>query len=224
MLAIFGRALAARVPRSPPSLRLFSALSRSCPSCHRPLSSPLPACTNCWTISPLPSNVTHHQLFDLPYEPNPFSISIPALRQRFLQAQTICHPDAWSSKGPHKQDIAQALSARLNGAYQSLLNPLSRAEYILELNQLPMSESDQVNNMAFMSRVMEAREIIEESEDKSEIMALAEENNARIKETVGEIGRLVGKRDWVGVKEAAIRLRYLEGIHRAVGKWMESVS
>ena len=39
-----------------------------------------------------------------------------------------------------KQDVAQALSARLNNAYQTLLYPLSRAEYILELNQLPMSE------------------------------------------------------------------------------------
>lgn len=77
----------------------------------------------------------------------------------------------------HKQDIAQALSARLNGAYQSLLNPLSRAEYILELNQLPMSESDQVNDLAFVSHVMDARETIEDGEDESEIMTLAKEND-----------------------------------------------
>ena len=57
-----------------------------------------------------------------------------------------------------KQDVAQALSAQLNNAYQTLLYPLSRAEYILELNQLPMSESDQVNDTTFMSHVMDARE------------------------------------------------------------------
>ncbi len=140
----------------------------------------------------------------------------------------------------HKQDIAQAISARLNGAYQSLLNPLSRAEYILELNQLPMSESDQVNDMTFMSHVMEAREIIEDGEDESEIVALAEENDgvcvlrktcrdgnkfnniARIKETVAEIERLVGEQNWVRVKEETIRLRYLEGIRRAVNKWLDN--
>ena len=76
-----------------------------------------------------------------------------------------------------KQDVAQALSARLNNAYQTLLYPLSRAEYILELNQLPMSESDQVNDTTFMSHVMDARETIEEGEDESEIMALAEKND-----------------------------------------------
>lgn len=138
----------------------------------------------------------------------------------------------------HKQDIAQTLSARLNNAYQTLLNPLSRAEYILELNQLPMSESDQVNDMAFMSHVMDARETIEEGEDDREICILAEENDGmcseksvvtksdinteRIKDTVAEIERLVAERDWVRMKEAAIRLRYLEGIHRAVNKWRDN--
>ncbi|KAF8629697.1 hypothetical protein AX15_003317 [Amanita polypyramis BW_CC] len=213
----------ARIARYPRSLRLLHAhLPRTCPSCHQPLPSSLPACTNCWNISPLPSDVTYHQLFDLPHEPNPFSVSIPLLKKRFLQAQTICHPDAWSSKGPHKQDVAQTLSARLNGAYQSLLNPLSRAEYILELNQLPMSESDQVDDMTFMSHIMEARETVEEGTDKDEIMTLAEDNDTQINKTVMEIEKLTGKRDWIGVKETAIRLRYLEGIRKAARKWLDN--
>ncbi|KAF8640373.1 hypothetical protein AX17_000044 [Amanita inopinata Kibby_2008] len=198
------------------------ASARSCPSCHHPLSSSLPACTNCWNIFPLPSDVTHHQLFNLPYHPNPFSVNTALLKKRFREAQAVCHPDAWSSKGSHKEDVAQALSARLNGAYQSLLNPLSRAEYILERNQLGMSEADQVNDVAFMSHIMEAREVIEESEDENEIVRLAEENDAHIQETVGEIERLVGQQDWEGVKAATIRLRYLEGIERAAKRWMES--
>ncbi|KAK2461913.1 hypothetical protein APHAL10511_006376 [Amanita phalloides] len=222
---MFSLPLIARITRhrlSPRLLHSRPSLPASCPSCHSPLPSSLPACTNCWTISALPSDVTHHQLFGLPYEPNPFSVSVPLLRKRFLLAQTICHPDAWSCKGPHKQDVAQALSARLNGAYQNLLNPLSRAEYILELNQLPMSEADQVNDMAFMSHIMDAREMIEESENKDEIMTLAEDNDARIKGTVAEIERLAGERDWIGVKEAAIRLRYLEGVRRAVNAWLDN--
>ncbi|KAF8350061.1 hypothetical protein F5887DRAFT_877382 [Amanita rubescens] len=220
MFGLFKRPLAARLTH-----RLFfhsKSLPASCPSCHTPLPSALPACTNCWTISNVPENVTHHQLFALPYDPNPFSVNLPLLRRRFLRAQTTCHPDAWSSKGPHKQDIAQDISSRLNGAYQSLLNPLSRAEYILELNQLPMSESDQVNDMAFMSHVMEARETIEGGENEIEIVTLAEENDARINETVAEIERLVGEQNWVRVKEETIRLRYLEGIRRAVNKWLDN--
>lgn len=101
-----------------------------------------------------------------------------------------------------------------------------------------MSESDQVNDMAFMSHVMEARETIDEGEDDRAICMLAEENDGvyskksvviksdinteRIRDTVAEIERLVAERDWIRMKEAAIRLRYLEGIRRAVNKWRDN--
>lgn len=82
------------------SARLNKALpNQSCPSCSRPLLSPLPACTNCGHISGLPQDVKYHDIFALPYEPNPFVIDIAVLKQRFREAQSICHPDSWASKG-----------------------------------------------------------------------------------------------------------------------------
>ena len=70
-----------------------------CPSCSKPLPSFLHACTACWNISSSSSNMTHHDLFGLPYEPNPFVVDLTTLKQRFRQAQAVCHPDAWTSKG-----------------------------------------------------------------------------------------------------------------------------
>lgn len=82
------------------SARLNKALSKkSCPSCSHPLPSPLPACTNCGHISGLPQDVKYHDIFALPYEPNPFVIDTTVLKQRFREAQSICHPDSWASKG-----------------------------------------------------------------------------------------------------------------------------
>lgn len=77
-----------------------SPASKTCPACSKPLPSPVPACTNCWSIFSLPPNVTHHEIFGLPYEPNPFIVDLSALKQRFRQAQAVCHPDTWTSKGP----------------------------------------------------------------------------------------------------------------------------
>jgi molecular chaperone HscB len=136
-----------------------------------------------------------HDIFGLPYEPNPFVIDVSLLKERFRDTQAICHPDSWASKGSvrspclvnicftkdmfmlkDKQDIAQALSARVNEAYSCLLKPLSRAEYILARHHIPISEKDQVDDLDFMSEIMEARETIAEAQDEDDVSALVDEN------------------------------------------------
>lgn len=76
----------------------------------------------------------------------------------------------------HKRDIAQGLSAQVNEAYQALLQPLSRAEYILSQNDMPLLEHDQVTDTAFMMEIMDSREAIDDAEEKSEVMNLMDEN------------------------------------------------
>ena len=170
--------------------RLFSNLS--CPSCHKPLPSNIPACTSCWSISPISPNTSHHALFGLPYEPNPFSVHLPTLKERFRQAQAACHPDTWATRNPvcclkgsphvhspfhqNQQDLAHTLSSRLNEAYQCLSRPLPRAEYILERNGAQTTESDSLEGAPFMIKIMEARELIDEAtpKDRSKIEQLME--------------------------------------------------
>lgn len=199
-----------------PSLaRWNQSRTHSCPVCSAPLPSPLPACTKCWNLFALPQDLTHHGLFGLSYDPNPFVIDLPQLKRKFIQAQAVCHPDAWASKNPEKLQVAQALSARVNNAYQTLLHPLARAEYILERNQLPVSENDKVDDIAFMTDIMEAREVIEDSRSLDEIEDIIDKNNQSISETIKELEAFVLGKDWDAVKASAVRLRYLEGIQRA---------
>lgn len=80
----------------------------------------------------------------------------------------------------HKQTVAQALSARVNEAYQGLLRPLARAEYILSRNDLPVSEHDQVDDTAFMVQTMESRELIDDAEESSEVISLMEANDGKL--------------------------------------------
>ncbi|KAJ7783790.1 hypothetical protein DFH07DRAFT_789115 [Mycena maculata] len=195
--------------------RLLSTLSTRCSSCSQPLPTPLPACTKCDSISPIPSSVPFHDLFAIPSRPNPFIIDPVLLRRRFREAQALCHPDSWASKGQNKQEIAQGLSARLNEAYTSLADPLRRAEYILEQNGLPISEGDQLDNLEFITEILQARESIDTAEDGDELSEIVDETTAKIEEAVGEISTAVGSQEWARVKEAAVRLKYLEGISTA---------
>jgi DnaJ-domain-containing protein 1 len=76
-----------------------------------------------------------------------------------------------------KKDIAQSLSTFVNAAYQGLAGPLSRAEYILERNGHSMSETDQLEDLDFISEVMEARETLDEATDENSVEQLAREND-----------------------------------------------
>jgi len=83
-----------------------------------------------------------------------------------------------------KQDLAHALSSRVNEAYQTLLNPLARAEYILQLNGHSISEHDQVHDLEFMSKIMDARELIDDTEDPSLLQDLLEDNDSKSVEII----------------------------------------
>ncbi|KAJ7293580.1 hypothetical protein C8J57DRAFT_1444758 [Mycena rebaudengoi] len=197
--------------------------STLCASCSHPLPTPIPACTTCWNIAPIPDSLPFHDIFALPSRPNPFIVDSGLLKRRFREAQAICHPDSWASKGQDKQDIAQSVSSRVNEAYHSLSQPLRRAEYILEQNGMPIAEGDQLDDMEFISEIMQVRESIDDAEDIQELSHVVDDNAAKIAETVSELERVVGAGEWVRVKEAAVRLKYLEGIGRAGKLKMENI-
>ena len=70
-----------------------------CPSCSSPLPTPLPTCPKCSHIEPLPSTTTLFDVFGLHGAERTFSLDSKDLKTRFLKAQRVCHPDAWSGKG-----------------------------------------------------------------------------------------------------------------------------
>ncbi|KAJ3779235.1 hypothetical protein FB446DRAFT_711439 [Lentinula raphanica] len=146
--------------------------------------------------------------------------------------QAACHPDTWASKGQDKQDAAQALSSAVNHAYQTLLQPMPRIEYILSTNGSPMEETDKLEDDDFLMNIMMAREELENAETREEAESVIQENQggfdrkhnllslfdavpALIDDTLLEIERLVAQERWPEAKQAGIRLKYLDGIRKA---------
>ena len=81
------------------SFRFYSTAPRTCPSCSAPLQSSLPTCLKCSYIAPLPSDTTYFDMLDASNTQNLFKVDLGSLRRKFLDAQRVCHPDAWSGKG-----------------------------------------------------------------------------------------------------------------------------
>lgn len=72
--------------------------TKQCPSCSAPLPTSLPICPKCSYVHTVSPEQSYHEIFGLPYEPNPFNVDTSALRRQFILAQGIVHPDKWSGK------------------------------------------------------------------------------------------------------------------------------
>jgi len=159
-------------------------------------------------------------LFDLPTEgrEGAFDLDPRELRNRFLRLQRACHPDAWGSKGEVERQRAADQSSLLNMAYKTLQSPLSRAQYLLELNGYDTLETDSLDeaSSALLLEVLETREALESAASQQELEQLRTENDARVEETVEELAGLLGEERWGEAREAAVRLRYWVGIEDAV--------
>ncbi|KAI0669889.1 Co-chaperone Hsc20 [Trametes maxima] len=197
----------------------ISTPTKTCPSCSAPLPTALPVCSKCAYIAPIPESMTYHEMLGTSYEPNPFVVDVQQLKRQFRAVQAVVHPDRWVSKPPEQQAIAAAMSSRVNEALHRLSNPLRRAEYILTLEGHGGEETDKVDDMELLMEVMEAREGLANAQSPEEVAEIRLENEAKVKETLEEIERVVGAKDWPALRTAAIKLKYLQGIESAAAVW-----
>ncbi|KZS92960.1 Co-chaperone Hsc20 [Sistotremastrum niveocremeum HHB9708] len=198
--------------------RLYSTRQpRNCPKCGTPLPSALPTCLACSYIAPIPPEMSHEEILDIPQSSNPFKVDLKAMKQKFRQVQSICHPDKWSGRGgPQGSQIAAHQSAQINTAYTVLLDPVLRSQYILSRRAgLDADETDKLEDHEFLMEVMDAREELQTATEPHELESIRQRNKERFQTLVGEIERCIGEQDWQGAREATLKLKYWESLENA---------
>ena len=113
--------------------------------------------------------MNYFQLFDIE---NSFDIDLQNLSLSYQALQKAVHPDKYAHASEQEQRIAVQKSAQINDAYQTLKNPLQRAEYILVERGVDMpNEQSSFSDKSFLMHQMELREMLEEIQFASDIDA-----------------------------------------------------
>ncbi|KLT45942.1 hypothetical protein CC85DRAFT_306428 [Cutaneotrichosporon oleaginosum] len=220
------------------------APTRPCPSCGAAIPLPASPCPSCASLIPIPPGLSLHSLLSLsdpipapasakeavgarnPGEGRPFDIAaelaaLPAhgyaldpraLRLEMLRRQATLHPDRNSGD----VEMAAALSARVNKAYEVLANPQTRAEYILEQFGLDTKETDHVSDHDLLLEILEAREELEEA-TSDEVEELREANQKKVDNVARQITEALSKEppELQRAKELAVELKYWVGLEHA---------
>ena len=133
----------------------------NCWQCGAPVSVDEQFCGACQTLQPPWPGRTHFERLGVS---DTFEQDLEELARQHRKLQRVFHPDRFASRDDRQRRLSLQHATALNDGYRVLKDPCRRADYMLGLRGMDMSdEGKQVKlEPAFLMDVMELREAIEE--------------------------------------------------------------
>jgi len=180
-----------------------------CIACHRELNSPA-VCDYCHTLNPINAPTDYFQLLGVDRR---FDLDTDELRKKFLALNRHAHPDFHTHDTPEVRELSLNVASAVNDAYRTLNDPISRAEYLLEILGGPSSAADKSTPDGLVAEMMQLQERIDEAPDEDQLAPLAAELRLRLEGMVEKLGELFAR---IGGDAAceAVRQSTLRGIRR----------
>ena len=143
--------------------------------------------------------------------PPSFDIDMAALDAAYFQLQMVSHPDKTAAKSKQEKIHALQSSMDINMAYETLKNPLKRAQHLLKMQGIIVgSESDNIKPTSeLLVEIMELREKLAETENWAEVKILEKEVKAFYDTSLTNISKYYAEQDWQKMAQETIRLGYL---------------
>ena len=169
-------------------------------------------------LDELDFNADHFALFGLPPL---FRVDSLSLDKRFREIQARVHPDRFAHAGESERRVSLQWATRVNEAYQTLKNPLARAQYLLELaGRRADTESNTSMPPEFLMEQMEWREAVEEARAAGELAEL-EKLHARLLHHAREVRaalerQLDADHDYAEAADTVRRLMFIEKLQHEI--------
>jgi len=184
------------------------ASSRPCWSCEEDVNLRASFCHQCGVIQP-PLPMDHFSRLGLPRN---YDLKDDDLERQYFGFQRSFHPDRFAGKTPREQAISMEYAANINDAYETLRDPLLRAEYMLRIegHEVAGSNGDTVEDPALLMEVMELNELIVGADTLDQLMPLVERTNAEVLASEIALGVVFAENDIERAANIALRLRYMK--------------
>ncbi|XP_045216916.2 iron-sulfur cluster co-chaperone protein HscB-like [Mercenaria mercenaria] len=165
---------------------------------------------NCGVVQSVPEDLTYFKVMNCEEK---FDIDTNSLSRLYKDLQRKLHPDKYSQRSKEELALAEQQSAFVNRAYNTLLKPLTRGQYLLEIHGDPIDESTSAVNPNFLMEIMEFNEDIAEAVgNKDAVGQLDNINSSRMEKCVEEVSKAFAADDVPKAKECLIKLKYFTNI------------
>ncbi|PSW19677.1 co-chaperone HscB [Photobacterium sanctipauli] len=169
--------------------------------------------------------MNHFELFGLPFQ---FPLDGSLLATQFRELQRRFHPDNFATASERDRLMAVQKAAQINDAFQTLKNPISRAEYMLsEQGHDIRGEQKTLQDPAFLMQQMELREALEEIPDASDpeaaLFDFEQQASALYKTQLAELEQLLLDESWESAADAVRKLKFIVKLRYEVERLEDSL-
>jgi len=178
-----------------------------CWSCKGPVREGSPFCQTCKSVQP-PGQVDHFTRFGLVPR---FRVDVNALERQYFDLQRLLHPDRFVTKSGKEKTLSQLQATSLNEAYETLKNPLRRADYLMHLHGTDVLPNgcNLVNDQELLMEAMEMREALLEADSLEAVDQVAKQAADDIAECISALECSFADKDWETACRLTTRLKYL---------------
>ncbi|KAM3868449.1 iron-sulfur cluster co-chaperone protein HscB [Diretmus argenteus] len=199
------------------SLRTYCAarVKLSCWNCKQTLGeTPAFFCMSCKIVQPPHEGVSYFQIMDCEQE---FPLDTRKLQKRYLQLQRSLHPDNFSQKTVKEQEYSENQSALVNKAYTTLLKPLSRGLYMLELEGMRIEEdSNSGVDSGILMELMEINEALDDAQTPEEANKIGQNTKVKLTDLTERIDAALRKGELPAAKALLAQMKYFATIEEKV--------
>ncbi|XP_068994418.1 iron-sulfur cluster co-chaperone protein HscB [Embiotoca jacksoni] len=194
-----------------------SQVKLSCWKCQQALDqTPSFFCMSCKVVQPPEEGISFFQIMDCDYT---FTLDTQKLQKRYLQLQRSLHPDNFSQNSVREQEYSESHSALVNKAYKTLLKPLSRGLYMLELKGMRLEEGTDLGaDSDFLMELMEINEALDEAQTPEEANKIGQDTKGKLADLTEQIDAALREGELQVSKALLAQMKYYANIEEKVKK------
>ncbi|XP_021930696.1 iron-sulfur cluster co-chaperone protein HscB, mitochondrial isoform X2 [Zootermopsis nevadensis] len=137
-------------------------------------------CSQCTTLQ----KPNEKNYFDILGIEQSFEVKDKELKTKYHKLQNVLHPDRFNAKNVEERDISERYSALVNKAYSTLLHPLARGLYMLQLHGVNLDEETRQSDPQFLAEIMQANEELAEAQHPEDVKELDNANRSTVEKLI----------------------------------------
>lgn len=144
-------------------------------------------------------------------------VDVKELEQIYRDLQKRLHPDKFSKAGPKEKELSEQQASLVNAAYHTLKTPLGRLRYLLQvLEEVPDVSEATIQDPEMLMEVMEAREQVENTDDREELKTIQRENQAKFDDLYSQASKAYQEKNIEALMDLTNRMIYVAKVEEEI--------